>query len=138
MRKVFLFAMLMVCLLCGAQSLHRVVSLKSLNAGAVVLQRDNGFYKLRMRTKHDYFFVILGNKAEAVQILTYLSELKLGNDDYVFLNNEQETKVSKGPLGGHALYDILQINYCVITRSQAKKLAKVVEDDAEDMPIDSK
>lgn len=135
MRKVLLFFMFLVCLSSGAQSLHRVVSLKSLNAGAVVLQRDEGVYKLRMRTKHDYFFVILGERSEAMKILSYLSGLKLGKDDYVILDNEQETMVRKGPLGGHALYDVLHLEYCVITRSQAGQLAGIIENDKDDAPI---
>lgn len=136
MKKLFLFCLFFVCVSVCAQELHRVVSLKTLNGGAVVLQRDEGEYKLRMRGSHNYFFVCLGVKSEAVKMLMYLSDLKLGREDYVILENEQETMVRKGPFGGHALYDVLHLEYCVITRSQAGQLAKIVENDKDDLPIE--
>ena len=129
MRKILLFALLLVSLSAGAQSVHRVVTLKSVNAGAVTLQRDGEQYMLKMRRPQFHFFVMLGTKEEAVKTLLFLSELKLKGDDYVVLDNSQQTKVGRGPLGGHALYDTLGVDYCVITRGQAKELAKVIESD---------
>jgi hypothetical protein len=76
---------------------------------------------------HPFVSVILGDSTEAVRLLTYMSELKLGkNDRGVYLENMSENVITKGPLGAFNIYEKTVTISGVAHRLNIKKLLKAL------------
>ena len=108
MRK---FLVLLVCLFAvsvmNGQTVHKVRELKSIGLGNVRLQEIDSVYVLVMRTNNSYqptFPVVLGRRDEAIRLLKFISELKIGSRDIVDLENESHNVIKKGPVGGFMVY----------------------------------
>ena len=75
------FVVLLSCLTVQAQHKVSVNVIKSVAMGTLKLEESEGTYYMLVETDnryHPFVSVILGDSTEAVRLLTYMSELKLG------------------------------------------------------------
>lgn len=108
MRKVVLMFFLSMVLAASGQTVHRVNEIKSVAYGALRLIEDGGQYVMLVRTDNKYHpsvSVVLGDSTEAVRLLTFMSDLKLRDDDIVELGNTSENYIYKGAFGGFRIYE---------------------------------
>lgn len=108
MRKVVLIFFLSMVLAASGQTVHRVNEIKSVAYGALRLIEDAGEYVMLVRTDNRYhpsLSVVLGDSTEAVRLLTFMSDLKLRDDDIVELGNTSENYIYKGAFGGFRIYE---------------------------------
>lgn len=133
MRKVMviLVCMFAVSVMQG-QTVHKVRNLKTIGFGNVRLQEVDSVYILVMRTKNSFqptFPVVLGKRYEAIRLLKFISELKIGSRDIVDLENESHNVIKKGPVGGFMVYsEGLQFSQG-LTKKQAIGFMEAIEAD---------
>ena len=129
-RIVKLVFVLLSCLSVHAQHKVSVNVIKSVAMGTLKLEESEGTYYMLVETDnryHPFVSVILGDSTEAVRLLTYMSELKLGkNDRGVYLENMSENVIMKGPLGAFNIYEKTVTICGVAHRLNIKKLLKAL------------
>lgn len=85
-----------------------------------------------MRTNNSFqptFPVVLGKRYEAIRLLKFISELKIGSRDIVDLENESHNVIKKGPVGGFMVYsEGLQFSQG-LTKKQAIGFMEAIEAD---------
>lgn len=110
MRKVLLSLFLTLTLGAMGQTITRTVTLKSTDLGnqklTAVIGNDTT-YVLLIKTGSiamPQLTCALGNKEQAIHLLTFLYELNIKKGDIVDLENETHNLVTKNSLGGLLVY----------------------------------
>ena len=106
MRKILLLLVLMVAMSATCQTVARRKTIKSINFGVLKLERfiveQDTTYAMWIKTTNRYvpsFTVSLGHRDEAIRQLNFLINVELKDDDEVYMDNDQHTRVGRGMFG---------------------------------------
>ena len=110
MRKLLFVLMLAVAMVSQAQTVTKSVMLKNMYLGNqklyAVIGKDTT-YVIQIKISNRYqkqISVGLGDRNEAIRLLSFLNDTKLGKGDVVDLENETHNLVTKNGLGGLLVY----------------------------------
>lgn len=110
MRKILFLMMMAVAMVSQGQSVTRTVTLKNLMLGNQKLVAAVGkdtVYAVLIKTSNRYqkhITVGLGNRSEAIRLLTFLNDTEVRKGDIIDLENETHNLVTKNSLGGLLVY----------------------------------
>ena len=126
MKKVFI---MIVAVLLGevttAQKVYRNREVASVAMGNTKLIEIEGKYSLKLRTQNsvdEYMYVDLGDSVNAVRLLTFISELKISDEDVVVLENPSGNTIQKGPMGSFKVFDEFKAAYGYTHHTYVKKM----------------
>ena len=110
MRKLLFVLMMAVAMVSQAQTVIKSVMLKNMYLGNqklyAVIGKDTT-YVIQIKISNRYqkqISVGLGDRNEAIRLLSFLNDTKLGKGDVVDLENETHNLVTKNALGGLLVY----------------------------------
>lgn len=112
-----------------AQKIVRNREVISVGMGNNKLVEIEGRYTIRMRAQNgveEYMYVDLGDSANAVRLLTFLSELRVKDDEVVVLENPSDNTIQSGPFGSFKVYDDLKVIYAYTHHTYAEKMLKAL------------
>ena len=131
MKKLIFILMLCLAMPAAAQKVYRNVELKSFRMGTMKLyMTDSLTYAINFSTGNTFkptFVCILGDRENAIKLLTFLRDLKLGDDDVVDLENASENYVTKGMWTALRIHSSgKQFSYDV-TPKEIRKMLEAIE-----------
>ena len=106
MRKVLSVLCLAVAMVLQGQTITKTVTLKSTDLGnqkLVAIIGNDTAYAMQIKTGNRYYkslTVGLGDRKEAIRLLTFLYDTEISKGDIIDLENPTHNLVSKNPLGG--------------------------------------
>ena len=110
MKRIILLILLNVSLMATAQTITKTKTLKSTDLGnqklEAVVGRDTVYVMLITTGSRamKYLTVELGNKENALRILSYLLDADIKKGDFINLENPTDNIVTKNALGGYLVY----------------------------------
>ena len=108
-----------------AQKVLRNREVASVAMGNTKLIEIEGMYSLKLRAQNsfdEYMYVDLGDSANAVRLLMFISELRITEDDVVVLENPSNNTIQKGPMGAFKVYDEFKVVYGYTHHTYVKKM----------------
>lgn len=130
MKKMILLLMLCLAMPVQAQKVVKNVELKSFRNGTMKLfVTDSTTYTLVFKTNNRFnptFPCILGDREQAVKLLTFLRDVEIGDDDVIDLENESKNYAGRGIFGTLRIFsEGRQFSYDV-TKKDFKKMLEVI------------
>ena len=126
MRKyLLLIVAIMIAEMVSAQKVIRNREVASVGMGSNKLIEIEGLYTIRIRAQNgvdEYMYIDLGDSANAVRLLTFLSELRVKDDEVVVLENPSDNTIQSGPMGSFKVYDEFRVIYGYTHHTYAKKM----------------
>ena len=110
MRKVLLSLFWAVAMISQGQTITKTITLKSTDLGnqkLVAAVGNDTIYAMMIKTGNryqKYLTVGLGEKKEAIRLLTFLYETEVSKGDIIDLENETHNLITKNSLGGLLVY----------------------------------
>lgn len=132
MKKLIITILVLVLALpVSAQKVYRSEVLKSYRSGTMKLYETEGkTYSIIFKTGNRFtptFPCVLGDRENALRLLEFLRELKLGDDDMVDLENETKNWVKRGLWGSlRIISEGNQFSYD-ITKKEIKGMIEIIE-----------
>ena len=132
MKKLIITMMMLVLALpMSAQTVYRSEVLKSYRSGTMKLYETEGkIYSIIFKTGNRFtptFPCALGDRENALRLLEFLRDLKLGDDDMVDLENETNNWVKRGLWGSlRIISEGNQFSYD-ITKKEIKGMIEIIE-----------
>lgn len=131
MKKLIFILMLCLAMPAASQNVYRNVELKSFRMGTMKLyMTDSLTFAITFKTNNRYkptFSCILGKKEQAIKLLTFLKDLKLGDDDVVDLENESENYVTHGMWTALRIYSSGKQFWYDVTTKDVRKMLEEIE-----------
>lgn len=130
MKKVLLLILaVMVSQVAVSQKVVRNRVVASVAMGNNKLVEIEGRYSIRMRAANlpdELMYIDLGDSANAVRLLTFLSELRVKDDEVVVLENPSGNTIESGPFGSFTVFDDLKVIYGHTHHTYCEKMLKAL------------
>jgi hypothetical protein len=108
MKKIIILLLMCLSLAAVGQKVHKTNVIASLAMNGVRLVNIDSTYSIQVRTDNryePYVTVLLGDSADAVRYLEFLSELHVEGEDVVELENPTKNYITRGAFGSFLVHD---------------------------------
>lgn len=132
MKKLLFVLLICLAVPAAAQKVIKNEELATFRMGGVKLyMTDSVTYALRFRTDNpitNTFPCILGDREQAVRLLTFIRDVKLGDNDVIDLENATGNFVSRGLWGSFRIHSEGKQFSFDITKKEIKKMIEAIEE----------